>query len=371
MFYHLFSPIVNKEIFGFSVFNVFQYVTFRAIAAFITALAFSLFLGPKFIRLLKKHQAVETIDEDVPAMHLEKQGTPTMGGLIVLSGLLISSLLWNNLTNSNILIMFLTTIWLGAVGFLDDYLKNFRHAKKGLIAKYKLMAQITLGLMVAVILYYGSPDNTLITQINIPFIKGFVIQLGWFFIPFVVFMIVGTSNAVNLTDGLDGLAGGTIAFAGLALGVIAFLKGHFGLAEYLNLDFISNAGELTIFTAALMGTILGFLWFNSRPAEIFLGDTGSLSLGGILAVLAILLREEIFFAIAGGIFIVEALSVIIQRYYFKYTKKKYGKGKRVFLCAPIHHHFELKGIKESKIVVRFWIIAALLAAMAIGTIKLR
>lgn len=371
MFYHLFSPLVGKEVFGLNVFNVFQYVTFRSIAAFITALIFAIFLGPKFINLLKKHQAVETIDEDTPSMHQSKQGTPTMGGLIVLSGLLISSLLWNNLTNSNILIMFLTTIWLGSVGFLDDYLKNFRHAKKGLIAKYKLMAQIALGLMVAVSLYFGAEDKSLITIINIPFLKDFTIQLGWFFIPFVIFMIVGTSNAVNLTDGLDGLAGGTIAFAGFALGIMAFLKGHYGMAEYLNLDFIANAGELTIFTSALMGTVLGFLWYNSRPAEIFLGDTGSLSLGGILAVLAILLREEVFFAIAGGIFIMEALSVIIQRYYFKYTKKKYGKGKRVFLCAPIHHHFELKGIKEEKIVVRFWIVAALLAAMAIGTIKLR
>ena len=371
MFYHLFSPIVHKQLFGISIFNVFQYVTSRSIAAFITALIFSLFLGPKFIRLLKKYQAVETIDEDVPAMHRQKQGTPTMGGLIVLSGLLLSSLLWNNLTTNNILIMLLTTIWLGAVGFLDDYLKNFRHEKKGLIAKYKLMAQIALGLMVALILYYGAPDKSIITKVNIPFLKDYAVQLGWLFIPFVIFMIVGTSNAVNLTDGLDGLAGGTIAFAGFSLGVMAFLKGHYGFSEYLNLDYISNAGELTIFTSALMGTILGFLWYNTQPAEIFLGDTGSLSLGGILAVLAILLREEIFFAIAGSIFIVEALSVIIQRYYFKYTRKKYGKGKRVFLCAPIHHHFELKGIKESKIVVRFWIIAAFSAAVAIGTIKLR
>ncbi|MCK4956180.1 MAG: phospho-N-acetylmuramoyl-pentapeptide-transferase [Candidatus Cloacimonetes bacterium] len=371
MFYHLFSPLVDKEIFGYSIFNVFQYVTFRAIAAFITALVFSLFLGPKFIRLLKKHQAVETIGEDVPSMHKQKQGTPTMGGLIVLSGLLIASLLWNNLTNSHILIMFLTTIWLGCVGFLDDYLKNFRHAKKGLIAKYKLLAQVALGLIIAAILYYGSPDRELITKINLPFLKDTAIQLGWVFIPFVIFMIVGTSNAVNLTDGLDGLAGGTIAFSGFALGAMAYFKGHYHIANYLNLEFIQNAGELTIFTSALIGTIMGFLWYNSKPAEIFLGDTGSLSLGGILAVLAILLREEVFFAIAGGIFVAEAFSVIIQRYYFKYTKKKFGKGKRVFLCAPIHHHFELKGIKEEKIVVRFWIIAALLVAVALGTIKLR
>ncbi|MFO7895378.1 MAG: phospho-N-acetylmuramoyl-pentapeptide-transferase [Candidatus Cloacimonadales bacterium] len=371
MFYHLFNPLVDKQLFGFSIFNVFQYVTFRSIAAFITALIFSIFLGPKFIRLLKRHQAIETIDEDLPTAHRQKKGTPTMGGLIVLSGLLISSLLWNNLTNNNILIMFLTTIWLGGVGFLDDYLKNFRHAKKGLIAKYKLLAQVTLGLIVAMTLYYSTDDTSLVTKLNIPFLKNIALQLGWLFIPFVIFMIVATSNAVNLTDGLDGLAGGTIIFSAFALGVMAFLKGHFGFAQYLNLDFISTAGELTIFTSALIGTVMGFLWYNSKPAEVFLGDTGSLSLGGILAVLAIILREEIFFAIAGGIFVMEALSVLIQRYYFKYSRKKYGKGRRVFLCAPIHHHFELKGIKEEKIVLRFWIIAALLAAVAIGTIKLR
>ena len=371
MFYHLFSPLANTEILGYTMFNVFQYVTFRSIAAFITALVFSLFLGPKFIRLLKRHQAVERINEYVPISHKEKEGTPTMGGLILISSLLISSLLWNNLVNSYILIMIITTIWLGGTGFLDDYLKNFLKIKQGLIARYKLMAQITLGLLIATALYYGSADKSSITQISLPFLKNTAIQLGWFFIPFVVFMVTGTSNAVNLTDGLDGLASGTVAFSALALGIMAYIKGNFVIAEYLNLEFISNAGELTVFIAAMIGTLLGFLWYNIKPAQIIMGDTGSLSLGGILAVLAILLREEVFFAIVGGVFVVEALSTLIQRYYFKYTRIRYGKGKRVFLCAPIHHHFELKGHAEEKIVIRFWIVAALLVAIGLATLKLR
>jgi len=371
MIYHLLSPLQNIEILGYTIFNVVQYVTFRSIAAFITALIFSLFLGPKFIRLLKEHQVVELINDTLPASHKSKKGTPTMGGLIALSGLLISSLMWNNLVNSYVLIMYLTTIWLGGVGFLDDYLKNIKHTKMGLIAKYKLLAQIGLGLLIALSLYYGSPNKAEITAINIPFVKNTIIQLSWFFIPFVVFMIVGTSNAVNLTDGLDGLAGGTIALSAFALGIIAYIKGHFVIASYLNVEFISNAGELVIFTSALIGTVLGFLWYNIKPAQIFMGDTGSLSMGGILAVLAILLREEIFFAIAGGIFVIEAMSSIIQRYYFKYTRRRTGTGKRIFLCAPLHHHFELKGMSEEKIVIRFWIIATLLAAIALATLKLR
>ncbi len=371
MFYHIFTPLINQEIFGYHIFNVFQYVTFRAIAAFITSLMFSIFFGPKFIKLLNKHQAVEKINKYTPDKHKEKAGTPTMGGLIVISGLLISVFLWNNLVNSHIIVMLITTIWLGAIGFLDDYLKNFLNIKEGLIAKYKLIAQIALGLLIGGVLYFGVKDNTALTTINLPLFKGLQIQLGWVFIPFVIFMITGTSNAVNLTDGLDGLASGIVAITAFALGIMAYVKGNWNIAEYLNLEFISNAGELTVFIAALIGTLLGFLWYNIKPAEIFLGDTGSLALGGILAVLAILLREEIFFAIVGGIFVIEALSTIIQRYFFKYTRIKTGKGKRVFLCAPIHHHFELKGISEEKIVVRFWIITTLLVAIGLATIKLR
>lgn len=371
MFYHIFEPLANTPILGYNIFNVFQYVTFRAIASFITALLFSMLIGPQIIKILKKHQFVESINEHLPRKHQQKKGTPTMGGLIVLCGLLLSSFLWNNLINTYVLMMFLTAIWLGGIGFLDDYLKNIKHTRKGLIAKYKLMAQILLGLIIACMLYFGTKDKSIITAIHLPFLKNAVLQLGWFFIPFVVFMVVGTSNAVNLTDGLDGLATGVVALSAFGLGVMTYLKGNFVLADYLNLDFIANSGELAVFSAALIGTLLGFLWFNAKPAQIFLGDTGSLALGGILAVLSILLREEIFFAIIGGVFVMEALSTIIQRYFFKYTRKKYGVGRRVFRCAPLHHHYELKGIAEEKIVVRFWIVAALLVAIGLATLKLR
>ncbi|MDY6915941.1 MAG: phospho-N-acetylmuramoyl-pentapeptide-transferase, partial [Candidatus Cloacimonadota bacterium] len=290
MFYHIFEPLANTPIFGYNIFNVFQYVTFRAIASFITALLFSLLIGPLIIRVLKKNQFVESISEYLPRKHHQKKGTPTMGGLIVLSGLLLSSFLWNNLVNTYVLIMFLTAIWLSGIGFLDDYLKNIKHTRKGLIAKYKLMAQILLGLIIACMLYFGTKEKAAITSINLPFMKDTVLQLGWFFIPFVVFMVVGTSNAVNLTDGLDGLATGVVVMSVFGLGVMTYLKGNFVLADHLNLDFVENAGELAVFSSALMGTLLGFLWFNSKPAQIFLGDTGSLALGGILAVLSVLLR---------------------------------------------------------------------------------
>jgi len=367
MFYHLLVPLAQYSI----IFNVFKYVTFRSIGAFITALVFSMFIGPVIIRTLKVHAAVETIDEDVPTRHRSKQGTPTMGGLIILSGLLLSSLLWNNLTNSFILIMYLTTVWLGVFGFLDDYLKNFVKAKKGLIPRYKLAGQISIAILVTLAIYYSSPNRSLVTTMQVPFLKDTMIQLGWFFFPFVLFMIVGTSNAVNLTDGLDGLASGVIIFSALGLGIMSYIKGNFIIARYLNMEYIYEASELMVFISALIGTLIGFLWYNSFPAEIFMGDTGSLTLGGILAVISIMLREELFFVIIAMVFVAEALSVIMQRYYFKYTKRKYGIGKRVFLCAPLHHHYELKGIHESKIVIRFWIVSILLVAVGLSTIKLR
>ena len=367
MFYHLLYPLAKYSI----VFNVFRYVTFRSIGAFITSLIISLLVGPAFIRMLKKKSAVETIDEDLPERHRLKQGTPTMGGIIILVSLLISSLLWNVLTNPAILMIILTTVWLGILGFLDDYLKNFVKAKKGLIPRYKLLGQLSVGLILTLAIYYSSSVSENITALQIPFFKNLIIPLGWVFIPFAVLFITGTSNAVNLTDGLDGLAAGTLIFSFLGLGVMSYLKGNYIAADYLNLEFISSAGELTVFISAIMGTLMGFLWFNSYPAEVFMGDTGSLTLGGIAAVISILLKEEIFFFILGFIFVYEALSVIIQRFWFKYTKRKYGEGHRVFLCAPVHHHYELKGIHESKIVMRFYIVAALLTAVALSTIKLR
>lgn len=367
MFYHLLYPLAKYSI----VFNVFRYVTFRSIGAFITSLIISLLVGPTFIKMLRKRSAVETIDEDLPEKHRLKQGTPTMGGIIILFSLLISSLLWNVLTNPAILMMYLATVWLGILGFLDDYLKNFVKAKKGLIPRYKLLCQISVGLIITLAIYYSSSVTDNITALQIPFFKNLIIPLGWIFIPFAVVFITGTSNAVNLTDGLDGLAAGTLAFSFLGLGVMSYLKGNYIVADYLNLEFLSNAGELTVFISAIMGTLIGFLWFNSYPAQVFMGDTGSLTLGGIGAVISILLKEEIFFIIIGLIFVVETCSVIIQRSWFKYTKHKYGQGHRVFLCAPLHHHYELRGIHESKIVMRFYIVAAMLVAMGLSTIKLR
>jgi len=294
-----------------------------------------------------------------------------MGGLIILLALLVSSLMWNILSNRSILMMYLTTVWLGVFGFLDDYLKNFVKTKKGLLPRYKLWGQISIGLLLTLAIYYGSAVEDNVTALQIPFIKDTFIGLGWMFIPLMVLFITGTSNAVNLTDGLDGLASGTLVFSALGLGVMSYLKGNFIAADYLNLEFVPNAGELTVFIAALIGTMIGFLWFNSYPAQVFMGDTGSLTLGGILAVISILLKEQLFFVIVGFIFVTETLSVIIQRSWFKYTKRKYGAGRRVFLCTPIHHHFELKGLHENKIVIRFWIIAILLVAVGLSTIKLR
>lgn len=367
MLYHLLYPLARYSI----VFNVFRYVTFRSIAAFITSLLLTLVVGPAFIRMLKRMAAVETIDDDVPEKHRIKAGTPTMGGLIILTALMASSLLWNNLTNSSILMMYLTTVWLGVLGFLDDYLKNFVKSKKGLVPKYKLWGQISVALLLTLAIYYSRELGAGVSAIQIPFIKNMYLELGIFFIPFIVFFIVGTSNAVNLTDGLDGLAAGVMIFSALGLGVMAYLKGNFVAAGYLNLEFLASAGELTVFIAAMIGTLIGFLWFNSYPAQVFMGDTGSLTLGGILAVISILLKEQIFFVIIGFIFVLETLSVILQRGWFRYTRRRYGSGRRVFLCAPVHHHFELKGLHETKIVIRFWIVAILLVAIGLGTIKLR
>lgn len=366
MLYH----ILIQYTVSFNPLRVFSYVTFRSAGAFITALIFSYLFGPWIIRMLKRNLAVEMIDEDAPDRHQAKQGTPTMGGLIILTGLLGSSLLWTRLDNSYIWIMYLTTIWLGVFGFIDDYLKNFAKAKKGLIPKYKLMGQISLSLIIGLALYF-SQDIEYLAYIDLPFLKNTAIYLGIAFIPLVMFIVVGTSNAVNLTNGLDGLAEGIAAIVAFGLGIMSYLKGNINYADYLNLGFIPKAGELTVFIAALVGTLIGFLWYNCRPAEIFMGDTGSLPLGGILAMLSILLREQIFLAIVGFVFIAEAMSVIIQVRYFKYTKRKYGVGKRVFKMAPLHHHYELSGYAESKIVVRFWIITILLLVIGLSTIKLR
>ena len=366
MFYLIYQHFADKII----VVNVFRYLTFRAAAAFVTAAIFAYFVGPIVIKLFNEKKFVERVGVYMTESHRKKDGTPTMGGLILLPALFVSSLLWNNLSNSFILILLFSALWLGILGFIDDYLKNIKKKGDGLIAKYKILGQLILAIILLFILY--KLDNTRSFElIAIPFLKNTFLNIGLFFPILVIFLIIGTSNAVNITDGLDGLAGGTTIFAAFALAIMAYIKGNTITAGYLNLDFITESGELTVFIFALIGTTLGFLWFNSNPAQIFMGDTGSLSIGGILAVISILLQEQIFFAIVAGVFVIETLSTIFQTSYFKLTKRFTGKGKRLFLCAPLHHHFERKNIPEGKIVIRFWIVAAIFAALGLITIKLR
>ena len=354
-------------------FNLFRYITFRAALAAITALFFSWFIGPKIIRLLRRHQIGEEIREDGPATHLKKAGTPTMGGIIILSGVALGTLLWAKLDNFYIQLIFLATFWMGLVGFLDDYLKVVKKMKRGLVGRYKLLGQITLGLVIGAFIYYN--PHFIIKGINantsVPFFKNLEIDFGWFYIPVVILVITGTSNAVNLTDGLDGLAAGLLAIAMLAFAGIAYVSGHIKFSDYLNIIYLPGSGELTVYCLAVVGAIMGFLWYNAYPAEVFMGDTGALALGSTLGALAVLVEKEILLVLIGGVFVAEALSVIIQTSYFKYTRRKYGTGKRVFRMAPLHHHFELLGWHESKVVTRFWIIGILLALLSLTTFKVR
>lgn len=359
-------------------FGVFKYITFRSAGAAITALLISFVFGPMIIRFLKKKQIGEQSKVELQEVgtHQSKAGTPTMGGIIVLLSVLLPTLLWANIFNWFVIVIFITTLWLGLVGFLDDYLKVVKKYSKGLIGKYKIVGQISIGLFIGICIYFF-PDlfsphfqqfNTLTT---IPFQKNLNFDWGILYIPMVIFIITATSNAVNLTDGLDGLSIGTVGISALALALIAYFSGNATFAKYLNIMHLSGSGELTIFAASIVGASLGFLWFNSYPAKVFMGDTGSLALGGAIGALAILLKKEFLLPILGGVFFAETLSVIIQVAYFKYTKKKYGEGKRVFLMSPIHHHFEKKGWHESQIVIRFYIIAVILAIITMATFKVR
>ncbi len=359
-------------------FGIFQYLTFRSAAAAITALLISFIVGPKIIRALQKRQIGEQAKAELQATgnHASKKGTPTMGGLIVLTALLVPTLLWADIANVYGLLIVFATAALGGVGFLDDYLKVVKKLPKGLIGRYKIVGQVFVGLIIGCAVYFypeifSQVFKEIHTLTTVPFAKNVYFDFGILYIPIIIFILTATSNAVNLTDGLDGLAIGTVGISFLALAVIAYFTGNSIFAQYLNIVYLQGSGELVVFCAALVGAALGFLWYNSYPAQVFMGDTGSLALGGALGCMCILLKKEFLLPIIGGVFFAETLSVIIQVSYFKWTKKKYGEGKRLFRMSPIHHHFEKAGIHESKIVVRFYIIAVLLAIITMTTFKVR
>jgi phospho-N-acetylmuramoyl-pentapeptide-transferase len=350
-----------------TIFNVTRYITFRTAAASLTALALSLALGPWMIRRLRDFQIGQVIRQEGPQSHRAKAGTPTMGGLLILTSALVPTLLWAELSNPYIWIAVLATAAFGAVGFADDYLKIVRHSHHGLIPRYKMGGQIVVALAVGVAVLLLSQQNPPLynTRLIFPFFKNLIPDLGWFYVVFAVLVLVGASNAVNLTDGLDGLAISTFAVSAAAFTALAYVTGHAVLAQYLLLVRFAPAGELTVFCGALVGASLGFLWYNSYPADIFMGDVGSLALGGALGTVAILIKQELLLPIVGGVFVIEALSVIIQVASFKLT------GQRVFKMAPIHHHFELIGWSEPKVIARFLIMAVIFALFSLTTLKLR
>jgi phospho-N-acetylmuramoyl-pentapeptide-transferase len=350
---------------GGGIFNLFKYITFRAGCAFITALIFGFVFGRPLIDLLRRKQGKgQPIRDDGPQSHFSKAGTPTMGGLLILSALVFATLVWARLDNPYIWIVLLVTLAFGGIGFADDYAKVTKQNTKGVSSRIRML----LGLVIACLATYAAASfhpAGLTGQLAVPVFKNLLVNLGWFYVPFGMFVIVGSANAVNLTDGLDGLAIMPVMIAGATLGVIAYVVGNYNFAEYLGVHFVPGTGEILIFAAALFGAGLGFLWYNAPPAAVFMGDTGSLALGGALGAIAVCIKHEIVLAIVGGLFVVEALSVIIQVAYYKRTKK------RNFLMAPIHHHFEKRGWAEPQIVIRFWIISLILAMVGLATLKVR
>ncbi|MDR2010140.1 MAG: phospho-N-acetylmuramoyl-pentapeptide-transferase [Bacteroidales bacterium] len=413
MLYYLFQYL--QEL-GFPGAGVFQYITFRAVMSFITSLIIGIFFGKKIIRFLQRKQIGEEIRDLDLEGQMQKRGTPTMGGIIIILSIVIPTLLFARLDNIYIILMLVTTIWLGFLGFMDDYLKIKKKNKEGLPGKFKILGQIILGFMVGGILYFssdvvirvkteGDPNCKVVevvdnvnctgtveymdvksTKTTIPFFKNNELdysKIVWFlgdkaetagwliFIIVTILIVTAVSNGANLTDGLDGLATGTSAIMGVTLGILAYVSGNRIAADYLNIMYIPNTGELTIYMTAFIGAAIGFLWYNSYPAQIFMGDTGSLTIGGIIAVFAIIIKKELLLPILCGVFLAESISVILQVSYFKYTKKKFGEGRRIFLMSPLHHHYQKKGFPEPKIVVRFWIVTLLLAAVSIATLKLR
>ena len=362
MLYHLLYPL--HDIISFL--NIFRYITFRAAMATITAFLISVILGPIIIKFLTRFKIGENIRKEDSAklyeLHSRKQDTPTMGGILILLSILSATLLWADIFNRYIILVLFSTVWLGITGFIDDYLKHIRKKSKGLTAASKFTSQIILGLVLGIILFL-TPQNS--TKIDMPFLKDVSLELGIFYILFVIIVITGSSNAVNLTDGLDGLAIGIVIMVALAFSVLSYVSGNIKFSSYLFIPYIKGSGELTVFCASILGAGLGFLWFNCYPASIFMGDVGSLALGGALGTTALLIKKELLLVIVGGIFVLEALSVIVQVTSFRLTKK------RIFRIAPLHHHFQFLGWPETKVIVRFWILASLLALFTIVTLKIR
>lgn len=397
MLYHLFEYL-NASGIDFPGAGLMQYISFRAVLCNVIAILTSLIAGNAIINKLRRKQIGETIRDLGLEGQMQKKGTPTMGGIIIILSILVPILLFGNFRNINTWLLLLTTVWLGTVGFIDDYIKVFKHNKEGISAKAKLIAQIALGIIVGLTLFLSyKGSNISYSQTTIPFVKSHEFDYKWLF-PFngqwariiqggiyvlvITFIITACSNGTNLTDGMDGLATGTSAIVGATLGILAYLSGHAGYAEYLNIMFLPESGEIAVFFCALVGALIGFLWYNSHPAQVFMGDTGSLMLGGIIGVGAVLIRKELLLPMLCGIFLVESLSVIIQRVYFKITKKRTGKGIRVFKMTPLHHHYQKENpdaliqapnriYPENKIVVRFWIISMILAVLTIVTLKIR
>jgi phospho-N-acetylmuramoyl-pentapeptide-transferase len=416
MLYYLFKYLEKFDIPGA---GMFQYISFRTGMAIITSLIISMLFGKRIIRLLQKKQIGEIVRDLGLEGQMQKKGTPTMGGLIILGSILVPVLLFGDLQNVYVLLILLTTVWLGFVGFLDDYIKVFKKNKEGLRGKFKIGGQVVLGLVVGFTMYFNTqvvireritdettinaneiiidsdeirPSPTVLTRdvkstkVNIPFLKNnefdyakIISFMGkgsekyaWIvFVLAVILIITGVSNGANLTDGLDGLAAGSSAIIGTTLGILAYLSGNLIYSDYLNIMYIPYTGELVVYMGAFIGAMIGFMWYNSFPAQIFMGDTGSLAIGGIIAVFAILIRKELLIPILCGIFVVESFSVMIQVAYFKYTKRKFGEGRRIFLMSPLHHHYQKKGYPEPKIVIRFWIVGILLAVITIVTLKIR
>jgi phospho-N-acetylmuramoyl-pentapeptide-transferase len=368
LLYHFLVPLAEYHI----VFNLFRFQTFRAAGALVTAFLVAFYLGPPIIRRLRILKVGQVVRREGPQTHLGKAGTPTMGGVLIVLATVIPTLLWAELTNGFTLTAVVVLIWLGILGFMDDYLKVVRRKTEGLIGRYKIVGQVSLGVLLGLFLVIVPFSDVPSTWTQIPFFKTWHVSFAWWaYLFWVAFIITGASNAVNLTDGLDGLAAGLSAIAAATFGVFAYVMGRVDTSDYLNLFYLPGSGELAIFCVALAGGCIGFLWYNAHPAEVFMGDTGSLAIGGALGAVAIVLRAEFLLAIIGGVFVLEALSVASQTMYFRWTKKRTGTGRRIFRMAPLHHHFEQIGWHESKVIIRFWILGVVFAIIAFATLKIR